>query len=161
MKRAPASADSRWMREALVQARIAARAGEVPVGAVVVGEGKVLARARNEIRRRNDPSAHAEILAIQRAAAKAGNERLTGCTLYTTLEPCPMCAGAVVLARLDRVIYGAKDPKAGAAGSVFDLVRHRRLNHRAEVSGPVDTKGCGGILKRFFRRKRRAMNAER
>jgi len=144
-----------FIRQALGQARIAARRGEVPVGALIVRDGKVVARARNEIIARRDPTAHAEILAIQRAAKKLKNERLTGCVLYTTLEPCPMCAGAIVLARLGGVVYGARDPKAGAAGSVMDILRHPQLNHQCVVEGPVMPKECGAILRRFFHKRRR------
>jgi tRNA(adenine34) deaminase len=142
------------MRLALAQARLAARRGEVPVGAVVVREGKAIARAGNEIIARRDPAAHAELLAIQRASKRLRNERLNGCSLYTTLEPCPMCAGAIVLARLDAVVYGAADPKSGAAGSALDVVRHPALNHRADVRGPVMARECGALLKRFFRKRR-------
>jgi tRNA(adenine34) deaminase len=142
------------MRHALAQARTAARLGEVPVGAIIVRDGKVIARARNEIRRKKDPCAHAEVIAIQRAARRLKNERLTGCVLYTTLEPCAMCAGAIVLARLDMVVYGARDPTSGAAGSVLDVLRHPKLNHRARVSGPVMPRECGGILRKFFRKRR-------
>jgi len=143
-----------FMRMALAEARAAARAGEVPVGAVIVRAGKVVARGRNAIVRTHDPSAHAELVAIRRAAARLRNERLTGCVLYTTLEPCAMCAGAIVLARLDEVVYGARDPRAGAAGSVVNLVDHPRLNHRAKVRGPVGPAACGGLLRGFFRARR-------
>ncbi len=130
------------MRLALAQARLAARRGEVPVGAVVVHDGRVIARGRNEIRSRRDPAAHAELLAIQRAAKRLRNERLTGCTLYTTLEPCPMCAGAIVLARLDAVVFGARIPAGKAA------------NHRFSSAGPVMPRACAGILMQFFKRRR-------
>ena len=143
-----------FMRAALREARAAGKAGEVPVGAVVVLDGRVIARSRNAIRRHRDPTAHAELLAIRRSAARLRNERLGGCVLYTTLEPCPMCAGAIVLARLAGVVYGARDPKAGAAGSVTDLLRHPKLNHRVEVTGPVGPAACGGLLRRFFRKRR-------
>ncbi len=142
------------MRQALVQARIAARRGEVPVGAVMVCGGKIVTRAHNEIVRRRDPAAHAELLVIQRAAKVLRNERLTGCTLYTTLEPCPMCAGAAVLARLAGVIYGAADPRAGAAGSLMDILGHPGLNHRVPVRGPVLARECGTVLRRFFKLRR-------
>lgn len=143
-----------FLRQALVQATKAARMGEVPVGAVIVHRGTIIARAHNEIVHRRDPAAHAELLAIQRAAKVLRNERLTGCTLYTTLEPCPMCAGAAVLARLAGVIYGAADPRAGAAGSLMDILRHPGLNHRVPVRGPVLARECGAVLKRFFRERR-------
>ena len=144
------------MRNALIQARLAGRRNEVPVGAVVVRGGKVIARGRNEIVRRRDPSAHAELLAIQRAAKRLRNERLNGCVLYTTLEPCPMCAFVAVLARLDGVVFGARDPKTGAAGSMVSLLRHRKLNHRPRVAGPVMPKECGDLLRAFFRKRRGA-----
>jgi len=146
-----------FMRQALAQARMAARRGEVPVGAVIVRDGKVVARARNEIVARRDPTAHAELLAIRLAAKRLKNERLTGCVLYTTLEPCAMCAGAMVLARIDRVVYGARDPKAGAAGSVMDILRNKKLNHRCFVDGPVMPQECGAILRRFFRNRRQGV----
>jgi tRNA(adenine34) deaminase len=142
------------MRIALAEARAAARAGEVPVGAVVVRFGQAIARGRNAVVARRDPSAHAELVAIRRAAARLRNERLTGCVLYTTLEPCPMCAGAIVLARIAEVVYGARDPKAGTAGSVMDLLRHPKLNHRVKVRGPVGPAACGTLLRRFFRKRR-------
>lgn len=145
---------ARFMALALAQARASARAGEVPVGAVVVRAGRIVARGRNEIVARRDPTAHAELLAIRRAAAKLGNERLAGCVLYTTLEPCPMCAGAIVLARLPEVVFGATDPKAGAAGSVADILRHPKLNHRVRVTGPAGPAACGKVLRAFFRGKR-------
>lgn len=142
------------MRAALAQARLAARRKEVPVGAVVVRNGRVIARAGNEIVRRRDPSAHAEVLAIQRAAGNLGNERLNGCVLYATLEPCPMCAFAAILARVDEVVFGARDPKAGAAGSAVRLLGSHKFNHRPRVRGPLGPKECGDILRRFFRSKR-------
>ena len=143
-----------YMRLALAEARAAGRAGEVPVGAVIVRDGRVIARGRNAIVGRRDPTMHAEMAAIRSAAAKLRNERLTGCVLYTTLEPCPMCAGAIVLARLAGVVYGARDPKAGAGGSVTDLLRHPELNHRVAVTGPTGPAICGNVLKRFFRDRR-------
>ena len=142
------------MAAAIEQARIAERGGDVPVGALIVREGKCIARAENRTMRANDPTAHAEILAIREAAALVGDRRLEGCTLYVTLEPCAMCAGAIVLARLDRVVFGAYDDKAGMVGSVGDLVRHPKLNHRAEVLGGVLADECGALLSRFFRERR-------
>ena len=144
------------MHAALDAARDAQAAGEVPVGAVVVRGDAALATAANRTIRDADPTAHAESLAIRAAAAALGDWRLDGCTLYVTLEPCAMCAGAIVLARLDRVVFGAWDPKAGMAGSVGDLLRHPRLNHRPQVLGGVMEGECGGLLKEFFegRRKR-------
>jgi tRNA(adenine34) deaminase len=151
------------MRLALAEAERAPLTGDVPVGAVVLGpDGTVLARARNEREATGDPTAHAEVLAVRRAAAAlaaapgaaadgSGEWRLTGCTLLVTLEPCTMCAGAIVLSRLDRVVYGAPDPKAGAAGSLWDLVRDRRLNHRPEVIAGVLPTEAADLLTRFFR----------
>jgi tRNA(adenine34) deaminase len=142
------------MRVALDEAEDAGEAGEVPVGAVIVREGEVLARAANASVSSADATAHAELLAIQAASAVLGDQRLTGCTLYVTLEPCAMCAGAIVLSRVDRVVFGAWDPKAGMAGSVSDLLRNPGLNHRPEVQGGVMEAECGRILSEFFREKR-------
>jgi tRNA(adenine34) deaminase len=140
------------MSEALVEAEAALETGDVPVGAVVVGaDGRILGRGRNRKEQGTDPTAHAEILAIREAAAAAGDWRLHGATLVVTLEPCVMCAGAIVAARLDRLAFGAWDDKAGAAGSAFDLVRDRRLNHRVEVVGGVEESRCSRLLTRFFR----------
>jgi tRNA(adenine34) deaminase len=142
------------IRLALLEAERAPLTGDVPVGAVVLGpDGTVLAAACNEREATGDPTAHAEVLAVRRAAAALGQWRLTGCTLAVTLEPCTMCAGAIVLSRLDRVVYGASDPKAGAAGSLWDLVRDRRLNHRPEVIASVLADPCAELLSRFFRPK--------
>ncbi|MFD5429636.1 tRNA adenosine(34) deaminase TadA [Streptomyces sp. NPDC127084] len=141
-----------YMRLAVAEAARAALGGDVPVGAVVLGPGgAVLATAHNERELTGDPTAHAEVLALRRAAAKLGEWRLTGCTLVVTLEPCTMCAGALVLSRVDRVVYGARDDKAGAAGSVWDLVRDRRLNHRPEVILGVLADECSEQLSAFFR----------
>jgi tRNA(adenine34) deaminase len=142
------------MEAALEFARQAASAGEVPVGAVVVRAGVVVAGAHNETEQRHDPTAHAELLAIQRALAALATDRLTDCTLYVTLEPCAQCAGAIVLAKVGRVVFGAYDDKAGMAGSVGDLLRHPRLNHRPEVLGGVERESCGVLLEEFFRAKR-------
>ena len=140
---------------ALDQAELAVAHYDVPVGAVVVAaDGAVLASAHNEREWRGDPTAHAEVLALRGAAAQLGSWRLTGCTLVVTLEPCTMCAGAAVLARVDRVVYGAVDPKAGAAGSLFDVVRDRRLNHRPEVLSGVRGQECQDQLLAFFERHR-------
>ncbi|MCX3063179.1 tRNA adenosine(34) deaminase TadA [Streptomyces beihaiensis] len=141
------------MRQALAEAGLAAASGDVPVGAVVVGPDgtSVLATAHNERELTGDPTAHAEVLAIRRAAQALGGWRLTGCTLVVTLEPCTLCAGAAVHSRLDRVVYGARDEKAGAAGSLWDLIRDRRLNHRPEVIGGVLADACAEPLTRFFR----------
>ena len=142
------------MRIALDAAREAALAGEVPVGAVVVREGEAIAVSANRTLRDQDATAHAEALAIRDACASLGSWRLAGCTLYVTLEPCAMCAGAIVLARLERVVFGAWDDKAGMAGSVGDLLRHPRLNHRPEVLGGVLADECGEVLRGFFRDRR-------
>lgn len=136
---------------ALQEAGRALQHRDVPVGAVVLGPGgEVLARAHNDREASGDPTAHAEILAIRSAAGVLGSWRLEGCTLVVTLEPCTMCAGAIVLSRLDRLVYGAVDPKAGAAGSLWDVVRDRRLNHRPEVVPGVLAEECGALLKAFF-----------
>ncbi|MGX4690900.1 tRNA adenosine(34) deaminase TadA [Streptomyces sp. JNUCC 63] len=141
------------MRLALDEAGQAVRGGDVPVGAVVLsGDGTtVLGTGHNEREATGDPTAHAEVLAIRRAAAKTGQWRLSGCTLVVTLEPCTMCAGAIVLSRVDRVVYGARDEKAGAAGSLWDVVRDRRLNHRPEVIEGVLADECAALLTDFFR----------
>ena len=144
---------------ALEQARLAVQAGEVPVGAVVMLGEQVLAVGRNECVIRRDPTAHAELLAVQRALATVGNDRLPDCTLYVTLEPCAQCAGAIVLAKLGRVVYGADDPKAGMAGSVGDLLRHPALNHRPEVLAGVLRTEAAELLKHFFA-ERRALAAD-
>jgi tRNA(adenine34) deaminase len=143
------------MRLALVQARLAPRHGDVPVGAVVLGaEGHLLGVGHNDREGSGDPTAHAEVLALRAAAVALGAWRLTGCTLLVTLEPCSMCAGAIVLARVSRVVYGADDPKAGAAGSLFDLLRDRRLNWRPEVVRGVLEAECGQVLREFFESRR-------
>jgi tRNA(adenine34) deaminase len=146
--------DEFYMRLALAQAHEAAAADEAPVGAVIVRDGRVLATTRNEREALRDPTAHAEMIAITQAAAALGGWRLDGCTLYVTLEPCPMCAGAIVQARIPRVVYGATDPKAGAARSLFRLLDDPRLNHRADVIAGVLAEPCGRVLTEFFQRKR-------
>jgi tRNA(adenine34) deaminase len=156
-----ADIDERFMRQALAAARRAPVHADVPVGAVIVKDGEVLARARNTRERDSDPAAHAELVAIRKAARKLGSWRLNGCTLYVTLEPCAMCAGAIVLARLPRLVYGATDPKAGFVGSLGDLCRDPRLNHRPEVTAGVLGEECGRILVDFFREKRLAARAAR
>ena len=142
------------MRDALAAAAHAAAAGEVPVGAVVVRDGAVLTRASNRTVRDQDPTAHAELLAIRDASQLLGRWRLEDCTLVVTLEPCAMCAGAVVLSRLSRLVFGAWDDKAGMAGSVGDLLRHPRLNHRPEVLGGVHGDACAETLRKFFAARR-------
>ena len=140
----------RWMREALAQARAAAEAGEIPVGAVVVWQERVVGRGRNRKEEHRDPTAHAEILALRDAARNRGGWRLSGATLYCTLEPCCMCAGAMVNARLDALVYGLSDPKTGAAGSVYDLVRSPWLNHRLQVVSGVLSEEIQGLMQGFF-----------
>ncbi len=142
------------MRLALAEATRALRGGDVPVGAVVVEGGQVLARAYNQREALQDPTAHAEVLALREAARKKGRWRLSECDLFVTLEPCAMCAGAIVASRVRRLIFGARDPKAGACGSIFDIPRDARLNHRVEVENGVLGEDCGEILKQFFRKLR-------
>ncbi len=147
-------ADAAYMGMALDEARRAADEGEVPIGAVLVCDGAVIARGRNAREKAHDPTAHAEMIAIRAAAERLGRWRLYDCTLYVTLEPCPMCAGALVNARIDRLIYGAHDPKAGAVGTLFDLSCDPRLNHRFEVIAGVRADECGEVLSAFFQRLR-------
>ncbi|MFM8984768.1 MAG: tRNA adenosine(34) deaminase TadA [Planctomycetia bacterium] len=144
----------RWMRLALAEARAAADEDEVPVGAVVVAAGRAIASGHNQREGLCDPTAHAEMIALTQAAAALGSWRLEGCTLYVTLEPCPMCAGAIVQARVPRVVWGAADPKAGAVESLYRLFEDPRLNHRVEHVGRVMADECGRILSDFFRGKR-------
>ncbi|MDI9369543.1 MAG: nucleoside deaminase [Synergistaceae bacterium] len=144
--------DERFMRLALEEAREAAARGDVPVGALVVSEGRVLARAGN--RKSDDPTAHAEILAIREAAACLGGWNLSGCTLFVTVEPCPMCAGAIVLARIARLVFGCPDPRAGACGTLFDIVRDGRLNHRCRVESGVLEEECAEAMVAYFRERR-------
>ncbi|MBK8508932.1 MAG: tRNA adenosine(34) deaminase TadA [Candidatus Competibacteraceae bacterium] len=146
--------DRYWMQAALDLARRAERAGEVPVGAVVVRGDRLLGEGWNQPIGACDPTAHAEVVALRAAAARAGNYRLPDCVLYVTLEPCPMCAGALVQARVVRVVFGAADPRAGAAGSVCNLLRAAALNHQAEVEGGVLAEECGAVLREFFRARR-------
>lgn len=147
--------DSRWMRHALDLAQRAAEAGEVPVGAVVVRDGQVLGEGWNRPIGLSDPTAHAEIQALRAAAAAVGNYRLVGCDLYVTLEPCAMCAGAIVTARIHRVIYGADDPRAGAAGSVFSVLPGEQLNHRCEMTPGMLGEESAELLRGFFRARRK------
>ena len=155
-----ASTDAVWMARALGDARAAASAGEVPVGAAVVRDGRVIVTAANRTVRDQDPTAHAELLALRAAARELGTWHLGGCTLVVTLEPCAMCAGAIVLARVDRVVFGAWDEKAGMAGSVEDLLRHPRLNHRPEVRGGVREAECAALLRDFFQSRRQARSVD-
>ena len=149
-----AQADRDGIEAALGQARAAASGGEIPVGAVVVRDGVVVAEGHNESARRGDPTAHAELLAIQRALQTLGTDRLSDCTLYVTLEPCAQCAGAMVLAKVGRLVFGAYDEKTGMAGSIGDLVRHRRLNHHVDVQGGVLAEPCAALLVEFFKVRR-------
>ena len=152
---AAAAQDENFLRRALEQARLAEAAGEVPIGAVLTGpDGAVLALAQNRVLRDHDPTAHAEMLALRAAGAALGNYRLLGCTLYVTLEPCAMCAGAMTHARLARLVYGATDPKAGAAGSVLSVLNHPQLNHKLVISGGLLAEECGALLQNFFRQRR-------
>jgi len=146
--------DLAHMRAALAEAKAGARSGEVPVGAVVVAGGEIIARGHNRSETDNDPSAHAEIVALREAARKTGNYRLADATLYVTLEPCAMCMGALVQARIERLVFGAYDPKAGAAGSAIDLSDSPSFNHRFEINGGVLAEECGAPLKAFFESRR-------
>jgi tRNA(adenine34) deaminase len=150
----PEESDRLYMAHALREAELALETDDVPVGAVIVKDDRIIARAHNQRELLNDPTAHAEMVAITQAAEHVGNWRLDDCTMYVTLEPCTMCAGALVLARLPRLVFGASDPKAGAAGSVHDVVRHPRLNHKISVTAGVRRQECSEILTRFFREKR-------
>jgi tRNA(adenine34) deaminase len=147
--------DERFMHMALREAARGAREGEVPVGAVIVRDGKVLARVHNRPIHLHDPSAHAEVLALRRAARKLRNYRLEGCDLYVTIEPCAMCVGAIVHARVRRLVYGAPDPKAGACGTALRVMNHRKLNHRVEVARGVLKSECATVIQEFFRNKRK------
>ena len=148
--------DDHFMEQALLRAQRAAEDGEVPVGAVVVCDGEIIAEGFNRRESWQDPTAHAELIAVRRAAEELGSWRLCGCTVYVTLEPCPMCAGMLVNARVDRLVFGASDPKAGAVRSLFALADDPRLNHRMEVRQGVMGDACGQVLTDFFRAIRRA-----
>ena len=143
------------MRAALQEAAAAAEEDEVPIGAVIVHEGRIIGRAHNQREQLSDPTAHAEMIALTQAAAELGTWRLGGCTMYVTLEPCVMCAGALVLARLDQLVYGPADPKGGACESLYEIVSDERLNHRVEVVSGFMTEPCRAILQEFFSKKRR------
>ena len=149
-----------YMREALGLAAEAAREGEVPVGAVAVHDGRIVGRGRNARECGQDPTAHAEMIALREAAARLGAWRLSGVTLYATLEPCPMCAGALVNARVDRLVYGAADPKAGAVGTLYDIPRDARLNHQVDVTAGVLAEECGAMLRGFFAQRRKKISGE-
>jgi tRNA(adenine34) deaminase len=146
--------DLQFLSDAIAQAEAAERDGEVPVGAVVVHRGKIIARGNNRVVRDSDPTAHAEIVALRAAGAVLGNYRLEGCTLYSTLEPCAMCAGAILHARIERLVYAASDPKAGACGSVLAVMNHPQLNHKVEILSGLLAEECGVMLTQFFRRRR-------
>jgi len=146
--------DQQFMKAAIEQAKIAEENGDVPIGAVVVYKNQIIAKAYNQRQQLNDPTAHAEIIALTQAAAFVQNWRLNGCAMYVTLEPCPMCAGALVLARLDRLVYGCDDPKSGACGSIYNIVADERLNHRLQVTAGVLAEDCGAQLQSFFQKRR-------
>ena len=149
-----AQLDRQFMQEALEQAKLAALAGEVPVGAILVRDGQVIGRGFNQPIGNHDPSAHAEMLALRTAAQDVANYRLPGATLYVTLEPCVMCSGAMLHARIDRVVFGASDPKTGAAGGVLDIFASKQINHQTQVEGGILAEECGQILRDFFRERR-------
>ncbi|MDD5011206.1 MAG: tRNA adenosine(34) deaminase TadA [Phycisphaerae bacterium] len=146
--------DQQFMRAAIDQANIALENGDVPVGAVIVRENKIIAKGYNQRQQLNDPTAHAEIIALTAAAEHIGHWRLLNCTIYVTLEPCPMCAGALVLARIDRLVFGCDDPKTGACGSLYNIVQDNRLNHRLEITKGVLADDCSKLLQDFFSVKR-------
>jgi tRNA(adenine34) deaminase len=148
------SEDEKWMRHALAEAQLALKKDEVPIGAVVVYEDKIIGRGHNQIEGLNDPTAHAEIIAIGAACSYLSSWRLSGASLYVTLEPCAMCAGAIVLSRLDRLVFGAKDPKAGACGSLYNIVQDIRLNHQLQVVPYILERECSQILESFFEKIR-------
>lgn len=147
------------MREALKEAVKAFECDEVPVGAVIVYEKQIIARAHNQIVMLKDPTAHAEMIAITQAADYLRNERLLNCSLYVTIEPCPMCAGASVLARIKKIIYGADDPKSGACGSVINIANNKKLNHRIEVTSGIMREDCADLMKEFFKKKRERLHS--
>ena len=147
--------DEQWMEYAIREAEQASRRKEVPIGAVIVHDNRIVGRGYNQTETLQDPTAHAEMIAITAAATNLGSRRLEGCTLYVTLEPCAMCAGAIVLARLPRLVYGAADPKAGACGTLFNIVQDGRLNHRVDLAGGILSERCGGMLSAFFTKVRR------
>jgi len=150
------SEDEKWMRHALAEAQLALSKKEVPIGAVVVYEDKIIGRGHNQVERLNDPTAHAEIIAIGAASSYLSSWRLSGASLYVTIEPCVMCAGAIVLSRLDRLVFGAKDPKAGACGSLYNIVQDIRLNHQVQVVPYILEQECSQILESFFEKIRQS-----
>lgn len=154
----PFSSEHLFMQEALKQAGIASGHDEVPVGAVIVRDNQIIAKAYNQVEGLKDPTAHAEMIAITQAASALSGKWLYDCMMFVTIEPCSMCAGALVLARIKRIYYGAADPKTGACGSVVNITRNNRLNHRVEVSGGLLGEDCGHLISRFFQQKRKACN---
>lgn len=146
--------DQLFMQEAINQAQLAGKADEVPVGAVIVQDNKIIARAHNQVEMLKDPTAHAEMIAITQATNYLSRKWLQDCSLYVTIEPCSMCAGALVLARIKRICFGAPDPKTGACGTIFNIVQNRQLNHQVEVSGGILNHVCGSLLSEFFEKKR-------
>ena len=153
--------DSYWIEKALAQAKKAARLGEVPIGAVLIRDSRIIGRGCNRREGKNDPSAHAEMIAIRQAASRLNAWRLTGTTLYVTLEPCPMCMGAIILARIERLVFGCYDPKAGAVGSLYDLSADSRFNHQVAVSTGVREQECSDVLSSFFKELRQRKKALR
>lgn len=150
------TADREAMEAALAEARLAAEADEVPIGAVVIFDGAIIARGQNRVLRGMDPTAHAEIVALRAAAQTIGNYRLNGCALFVTLEPCAMCAGAMIHARIDRLVFAAPDPKAGACGSVLEVLNHPRLNHQMQLEQGILADEAGELLRNFFRERRKS-----
>jgi len=153
--------DERYMRLAIQQAQIAEENGDVPIGAVIVYKNQIIGKAYNQREQLNDPTAHAEIIALTQAASFLESWRLHDCTIFVTLEPCPMCAGALVLARMDRLVYGSDDPKTGACKSLYNIVQDQRLNHRLEVTSGILTADCSSLLQEFFQRRRIENNLQR
>ena len=158
-KSSPQSPDEQFMREALRQARRGYREGEVPIGAVIVYKGEIIARAHNRPIHLSDPSAHAEILALRRAGRKLGNYRLPACTLYVTIEPCAMCVGAIVQARIQRLVVGAMDPKTGACGSALGVLNHQKLNHQVLFESGTLQADCATLLRQFFHERRKTVRS--
>ena len=146
--------DNFFIKQALEEAKKASKKSEVPVGCVIVKDGKIISRAHNLTVKRNDPTAHAEILALKKAAQKTGNYRLTNCEMYVTIEPCPMCAGAAVWSRIKKIIFGVYDEKSGACGSIVNIANNKKLNHRIGIKGGVLSKECAGLMKKFFKKRR-------
>ena len=146
--------DKQFMKAAIDQAQIALENGDVPIGSVIIHQNNIIAKGYNQRHKLNDPTAHAEIIALTAAAEYIGNWRLHGCSIYVTLEPCCMCAGAMVLARLDRLVFGCRDPKGGACGSLYNIVQDKRLNHRLEITEGVLAEDCAKLLQDFFKKKR-------